>query len=510
MIRQFTTMAASTRLLLLLLVLLLSLSAISLADNISIDCGTTGSYVDDNNVTWVGDQGFITAGQTAKVPDSITDTVSKALTTLRYFPTGQSNCYSNVPVKTGGKILVRTTFYYSNYDGKFSSPTFDVVYAEKHRDTVTTSLIDGDYTFSEVIFVPDSGNISVCLVRTSQADNPFISAIEVVSLDAGMYSDLGTDEGFIVRQRFAYGAKGLISYPLDPYSRLWVAPPSNFLITELSTTAASIDTSTAKNKPPEIVMGTAWSADGLTLSDDTLPSAGIPVYLAMYFSETQNLGPNEKRSFNIYADDKQVGSGPVVPVFGKATQVVVRGVVLSSASQLVFRSTGDSTLPPLINALEYYSISGSQSGGGGGGGGSGTDGGAGQKGGSEGSSGTNKGSRAGGNNIVGGGSSNGPTKKKKNNAGLVAGVTLGSVFALLSALFGFFFVKKRKPTPRPQQPAVAVPVAGGGTGATPLVGQGGLQNGGNHPTNEVDMNDIEDLIGANYSYVANDDLRHPG
>lgn len=80
-------------------------------------------------------------------------------------------------------------------------------------------------------------------------------------------------------------------------------------------------------------------------------------------------------------DTTQVGSGPIIPVFGKATQVVIRDVVATSVSQVVVQSTDDSTLPPIINALELYSISYGQDGGDNGGGENGSGGG-GQSGGS--------------------------------------------------------------------------------------------------------------------------------
>jgi len=63
-----------------------------------------------------------------------------------------------------------------------------------------------------------------------------------------------------------------------------------------------------------------------------------------------------------------VGSRPIVPVFGKATQFILRDVVATSASQIVFQSTDDSVLPPLINGLELYSISNTSPDSGGGGG----------------------------------------------------------------------------------------------------------------------------------------------
>ncbi|XP_024009372.1 uncharacterized protein At1g24485 [Eutrema salsugineum] len=379
-------------------------------EHISIDCGSMGSYVDSNNVTWVGDEGFVTAGKSM----NNSDVVTKPLNTLRYFPSGQSNCYTNIPVTKRKKTLVRTKFYYENYDGNFSPPSFDLVYDGKHRDSVeiTESLLNDEKTFyySELISTPSNESISVCLFRTSPADNPFISSIEVYSLDVGMYADLGPNEGLITRQRTTCGAKESISYPLDPYGRPWFPLGFDYALTNLTTSALSIDITGASNKPPEVVMSKALSSslgESLKLSNLALPLTGLPVYLALYFSEPQSLGRTQKRSFNVFLDGTQVGSGPIVPVFGKATQVVLRDVVATSLSQIVFQSTDGSVLPPIINGLELYSISNSR------------DGVVGVK------------PRA--KNAVGDGAKTNGGKKKKNKLPLILGVTFASAFAVLSS-----------------------------------------------------------------------------
>ncbi|KAL1196111.1 hypothetical protein V5N11_027785 [Cardamine amara subsp. amara] len=448
------------------LITLFFLSAVvhTLAENIiSIDCGTTGSYVDSNNVTWVGDKGFVTTGEPMKIPDMVT----KPTNTLRYFPTGQTNCYTNIQVTKDQKTLVRTKFYYENYDGKFAPPSFDVVYDGKHRDSVeiTESLLNDGETlyFSEVIFAPANETISVCLLRTSPSDNPFISSIEVYSLDAGMYADLGPNEGFILRERDAYGAKETISYPLDPYGRIWLplGAETSLTLTDLSTSAPSIDITGVSNKPPEIVMSKALSGDGLILSDLALPLTGPPVYLALYFSEPQSLSRTQRRSFNVFLDNTQVGSRPIVPVFGKATQVVLRDVVATSASQIVFQSTSDSDLPPIINGLELYSISDSSRDSGGGGGGGGKD-----------DSGGSGGAKPRANNVVEGGTKNNGGDKKKNKLPLILGVTFASAFAILASTFGAIFLKKRK-NAKPQSNTIPTTSAGHGIGTrmSPLFGQ---------------------------------------
>ncbi|KAG2329846.1 hypothetical protein Bca52824_001026 [Brassica carinata] len=419
---------------LLHLITIFSLLAVilSIAESINIDCGSTGSYVDSNNVTWVGDKGFVTTGEPVKIPN----VVMKPLNTLRYFPTGQTNCYTNIPVAKRQKTLVRTKFYYENYDGNFSPPSFDL------------SLLNNEETFyySELIFSPGNESISVCLLRTSPSDNPFISSIEVYSLDDGMYADLGPNEGLITQQRTACCAKE------NPYGRPWYPLGADDTLADLTTSAPSIDITGASNKPPEVVMSKASSSLGkiIKLSNLALPITGVPVYLALYFSEPQTLGRTQKRSFNVFLDETQVGSGPIIPVFGKATQVVLRDVVAMSGSQIVFQSTGDSVLPPIISGVDLFSISNSRNGGGGGGSQS-----------------------SGGNNDSGGGAkSSGGKKKKKNKLPLIFGVTFASAFAILSSMFGAIFLRKRQ-NAKPQSNTTPTTSTGNGTGTgmSPLVEQ---------------------------------------
>ncbi|CAH2065228.1 unnamed protein product [Thlaspi arvense] len=484
----------------LLLLTLLSLfsNIFSLAENISIDCGASGSHVDSDNVTWVGDKGFVTTGESFEIPGNVTEPAN----TVRFFPSGQTNCYRNIPATRRRKTLVRTLFYYGNYDGKSSPPSFNVVYDGKNLDNVVFSDEDQSLFVSEVLYFPASENISVCLIRTSPSDDPFISSIEVYGMDAGMYDDLGPDEGLILRQRVAYGAKEIIGYPIDPYGRLWFpSTSSDQTIIELTTSAPSIDITGVANKPPEIVMSKALAADGLRLFDDSLPLAGLPVYLALYFSEPQILGRTQRRSFNVFLDDTQLGSGPIVPVFGKATQVVIRDVVATSLSQVIFQSTDDSVLPQIVNAMELYSISNGQDGGDNGGGGA--SGGSNDD--SQGSGGTTTRET----NVVGGGANKIGRRKKISKLPLILGVTFSSAFVALSSAFAAIFIKRRH-NAKPQSNKAPTKSTGSGvvTGISPLVGQqlaGDVSNPGH---DEPDVYDIDDLIGVNDSYVVHHDDHH--
>ncbi|CAN7083609.1 unnamed protein product [Brassica oleracea var. botrytis] len=341
---------------------------------INIECGASESYLDSDKVKlWAGDKSFTTTGK------SFENSLKKPFNTLRFFPSGKKNCYSNIPVTKSRKTLVRTLFFYGNYDDHSSAPSFDVVYDGKHRDTVqfTNKPQDNNLVIfiSEVIYSPASEKISVCLIRTSKSDVPFISSIEVYGLDAGMYDGVGPDEGLIRRSLVPYGFKNVTRYD-DTFGRLWFPlepEPNDPVSSELKTSAPSIDITGVPNKPPAHVMTKALSQDIISLSAKTLPLAGRPIYLALYFSEPQSLGRTMKRSFNVFLDNEQLNSVPIVPVFGKATEFVTREIVATWQSKVIFRSTSDSTLPPIVNAMELYSISKGVGGDYGGGGQSGDD-----------------------------------------------------------------------------------------------------------------------------------------
>lgn len=107
-------------------------------------------------------------------------------------------------------MLIRTVFYYGNYDRKSSSPSFNVLFDGKHIGTISVISAFDPYVL-ELIFSPASRETSVCFLRTSSS-NPFVSSIEVVELDSGMYDELGPGEGMFYQARIAYGATRDLRY----------------------------------------------------------------------------------------------------------------------------------------------------------------------------------------------------------------------------------------------------------------------------------------------------------
>ena len=125
---------------------------------------------------------------------------------LRSFPQGKKNCYTLKPEQgQNSNYLIRPFFHYGNYDNKNKLPKFDLYVGLNYIYTVD---FDGeDITmFSDMIHVPTSDIIYVCLINTGSGI-PFISALELRPLYKSLYPfdfgalkfgwrfDLGTTTG---------------------------------------------------------------------------------------------------------------------------------------------------------------------------------------------------------------------------------------------------------------------------------------------------------------------------
>ncbi|KAK2969174.1 hypothetical protein RJ640_016194, partial [Escallonia rubra] len=172
----------------------------------NIDCGSdSDSFTDENSITWVGDNLFNQNGMTQAVQSN--KSISHVMETLRVFTTRKKNCYS-IKVDKGAKVLVRASFFYGNYDNKSSPPTFDLQFDGNYWDTVETSsdeLVD-----REVIYVVKGETTSVCVAQTTPNQFPFMSALEIRSLDSLMYSLVDSNFALYLNRRAASSANETI------------------------------------------------------------------------------------------------------------------------------------------------------------------------------------------------------------------------------------------------------------------------------------------------------------
>lgn len=98
--------------------------------------------------------------------------------------------------------------------------------------------------------------------------------------------------------------------------------------------------------------GTYW---GIGLTTRGLPDdKNVPIYITTYFSEVDK---TVKRSVQVWIDSKHYGQ-PVVPPFGSVAVVYITNMTASSNTNFSVQAADDSSIPPLINAYEVYSIAG--------------------------------------------------------------------------------------------------------------------------------------------------------
>ncbi|KAF3782193.1 Receptor-like protein kinase [Nymphaea thermarum] len=308
-------------------------------------------------MTWVGDEQYVKSGQSATV--RIDHNLIAPLTTLQYFPHQKKNCYSFPGVGQGLKILVRAWFYYGNYDGLSSPPTFDLLFNGNSwgRVSLSEDKYNGSAIF-EVVHVTKVDDVSVCLVRTNPNDVPFINSLEIKQLDQGMYHKMNTNRPLYLKGRYAYAlSANYIRHPDDPYDRLWLAF-TDYASSGLSPVRRSSDpSSNLLDKPPAAVLRQAITPSSSVASNMTVPNlitstSPLPHYVTFYFVE---MLPDANRSFDIYLDDQQLYPETIVPG-GTVLEFYHSNISLSTSSVFSLVRAKGSTLPPLISAAEFYMI----------------------------------------------------------------------------------------------------------------------------------------------------------
>lgn len=146
-------------------------------------------------------------------------------------------------------------------------------------------------------------------------------------------------------------------YPDDVFDRIWRAA-YGILLSEVKGEVSDIDINTAEDHPPEAALQNAVVSSGTNSYIqliNRLPAKALPVYIATYFSELQESALG-KRSFQMYIDNKPFSS-PIVPPVGSVKEVYITNMTASADTLFTLQATDTSTLPPILNALEVYTIS---------------------------------------------------------------------------------------------------------------------------------------------------------
>ncbi|KAF6171605.1 hypothetical protein GIB67_008191 [Kingdonia uniflora] len=329
---------------------------------ISIDCGASSSHTDGNLITWVKDDPYVKTGENRAIQTLDYDKsnyfgqISRVLSTVRVFPKNKKNCYS-ITVLEGDRVLVRATFAYGNYDGKSSPPNFDLSFNGNLWDNVVSNI--ADWFYYEAIYTVKGDTVSVCLTQTNPNQFPFINGLEVRSLDKSMYKHVDLDYPLFLKSRYSFGANETVRFPDDAYDRIWMKTMVGGLNKVQSDT--SLTTVDAEDHPPKSILQSGVVSSNLTtliILYPNLEKVEGPAYINTYFSEVSKLNLTQKRSFYMYMNYNSTTTSPIIPPYQSVLEMVTTGINASSSTPFLLIPSNDSTLPPLINAMEAFQVGG--------------------------------------------------------------------------------------------------------------------------------------------------------
>ncbi|KAG4947684.1 hypothetical protein JHK87_043691 [Glycine soja] len=324
---------------------------------ISIDCGTPEmNYTEQSTgLNYTSDANFINTGVRKSIASQLRNGYLKHMWYVRSFPEeGKRNCYK-IEITRGTKYLIRVAFLYGNYDGQNMLPQFDLLLGASQWATVTIKNATIDQA-EEIIHVPSLDYLQICLVDTGHG-TPFISSIELRTLRDDIYvTRFGSLQKYL---RWDLGSSRGYRYNYDVYDRYWSYGNINeWKILSASITADSLDQSQDDFKVPAIVLSTAItplnaSAPLVILWEPEHQTEQFYVY--MHFTEIEELAKNQTREFNITLNGKSWFTNLSPQYQGVTT---IRSKSGTSGKIIIFslEMTENSTLPPIINAIEIYKV----------------------------------------------------------------------------------------------------------------------------------------------------------
>uniref|UniRef100_A0A7N2N8B6 non-specific serine/threonine protein kinase n=1 Tax=Quercus lobata TaxID=97700 RepID=A0A7N2N8B6_QUELO len=294
--------------------------------SISIDCGILDDfgYTDDKTeIEYISDK-YIDSGENKNISSKFNlETLQKYLWNVRSFPQGNRNCYTIRPHE--GKdtnYFIRATFMYGNYDEQDKLPEFDLYIGVNLWDKVKFEN-ESHIVIKEIIHFSLVDDINVCLLNTGSG-TPFISALELRHFHNSTY-EISSNKSLALYSRFDVGSTAgrIIRYKDDVYDRMWF--PYNTPQSIPFNTSFAIDSATQfQYKLPSIVMTTAVKPMN-NVSLDFEVDIVDPIFYVV---------PNYLYSTTIYS---------TVPVRGPKLKFSIN-------------KTENSTLPPILNAMEVYIV----------------------------------------------------------------------------------------------------------------------------------------------------------
>ncbi|KAK0595269.1 hypothetical protein LWI29_005122 [Acer saccharum] len=324
---------------------------------ISLDCGLPAegsNYTDINtSIDYISDAAFIDMGISKTIsPEFTTPDLEKQLLYVRSFPENIRNCY-NIKVTNSNKYLIRATFMYGNYDSQGKVPVFELHLGENLWSVIGFENASTVRTL-EILHVSKLDYINICLINTNLG-TPFISALELRPLNNNTYVTKSGSLMLLSRLDIGSTTNQTVRYKDDVYDRIW-KPYNFFNWTQLSTTSTVMVSN--NYHPAESVMNTAStpknSSEPLLFYFETVDPT-LQFYFYLHFAEVEKIQADQSREFNIYLNGK-LWYGPVSPHYLVTTTIYSREPIGMGRNYFWIIKTENSTLPPILNAVEVYIV----------------------------------------------------------------------------------------------------------------------------------------------------------
>ncbi|VFQ87661.1 unnamed protein product [Cuscuta campestris] len=352
---------------LFLLLVIFSPSVVcQVSEFISIDCGGRTNYTDPKTgLPWISDSGMISHGKAEEV--SNINGSPRQYQTKREFPADQSKYCYTLRTQERRRYIVRATFMYGNDSADAIYPKFQLYLDATMWATISIQETSRTYVKEMIIRAPsDSVCVCVCCATTGF---PFISTLELRPLNLSMYATDYEDNFYLklaARVNFGAQSNDAIRYPDDPYDRIWESDTvkrPNFLVgvapgTERINTSKYIDTNTREYPPVKVMQSAVVGTKGSLSYRLNLEDFPANARAYAYFAEIQDLGVNETRKFKMEQPYIPDYSNAVVNIDENANgsytlyEPSYMNVSLEFIFSFAFAKTHDSTLGPLLNAME--------------------------------------------------------------------------------------------------------------------------------------------------------------
>ncbi|XP_027358521.1 probable LRR receptor-like serine/threonine-protein kinase At4g29180 [Abrus precatorius] len=330
---------------------------------ISIDCGGPENfqYTDDaTKIRYSTDGVYIQTGVNKNISSDYgypnNPILPEPLSDLRSFPQGKRNCYSLTAGRKGSLHLIRASFLYGNYDGENKLPEFDLYVGVNFWSSVKFRNASEEVTM-EIISIAQSGVTNVCLVNKG-AGTPFISGLELRPLNSSIYSsEFKESASLSLFKRWDIGSlNGSGRYEDDIYDRIW--SPFSSLSWDYVNTSSPINVNGDGYRAPFEVISTAARPrndnDALEFSW-TPDDPNLKFYVYLYFAEVEKLKKTQLRKFNISWNGSPLFES-IVPSYLYATTLSNSKSLVANEHRISIHKTKDSTLPPILNAVEVYVV----------------------------------------------------------------------------------------------------------------------------------------------------------